>query len=158
MANITKLYDTPPYQEQDSDSKDYKKKLLRHRAGKGAKYLIGAVVVLCGCLVFNVWSRNKTYTTYETVATVEHSSTVNTLYTEYNGKLLKYSRDGISCIGSNNEAIWSQTYNMQNPMVDICQSAVANRATPYTSLTPRARSPRSAPCFRSSRSASPPRA
>ena len=66
MANITKLYDTPPYQEQDSDSKDYKKKLLRHRAGKGAKYLIGAVVVLCGCLVFNVWSRNKTYTTYET--------------------------------------------------------------------------------------------
>ena len=125
MANITKLYDTPPYQEQDSDSKDYNKKLLRHRAGKGAKYLIGAVVVLCGCLVFNVWSRNKTYTTYETVATVEHSSTVNTLYTEYNGKLLKYSRDGISCIGSNNEAIWSQTYNMQNPMVDICQSAVA---------------------------------
>ena len=89
MAKITKLYGTPPYQEQDSDSKDYKKKLLRHRAGKGAKYLIGAVVVLCGCLAFNVWSRNKTYTTYETAATVEHSSTVNTLYTEYNGKLLK---------------------------------------------------------------------
>lgn len=56
---------------------------------------------------------------------MEHSSTVNTLYTEYNGKLLKYSKDGISCIDSQNEAIWSQTYNMQNPMVDICEGAVA---------------------------------
>ena len=125
MAKITKLYDTPPYQEQDSSMKDYKKKLFRHRAGVGARYLVCAVVIACGCLAFNLWSQNKTYTSYETVATAEHSSTVNTMYTEYNGKLLKYSKDGISCLGSGNEAVWSQTYNMQNPMVDICQSAVA---------------------------------
>ena len=80
---------------------------------------------MCGCLAFSIWSQNKTYTSYETVSTVEHSSTVNTLYTEYNGKLLKYSKDGISCIDSKNEAVWSQTYNMQNPMVDICEGAVA---------------------------------
>ena len=125
MAKITKLYDTPPYQEQDGGMDDYKKKLFRHRAGRGAKYLIGAVVVLCGFLAYSICSQNKTYTSYETVSTVEHSSTVNTLYTEYNGKLLKYSKDGISCIDSQNEAIWSQTYNMQNPMVDICEGAVA---------------------------------
>ena len=77
------------------------------------------------CLLYTSCSQNKTYTSYETVSTVEHSSTVNTLYTEYNGKLLKYSKDGISCIDSQNEAIWSQTYNMQNPMVDICEGAVA---------------------------------
>lgn len=125
MAKITKLYDTPPYQEQDGGMDDYKKKLFRHRAGRGAKYLIGAVVVLCGFLAYSICSQNKTYMSYETVSTVEHSSTVNTLYTEYNGKLLKYSKDGISCIDSQNEAIWSQTYNMQNPMVDICEGAVA---------------------------------
>lgn len=125
MAKITKLYDTPPYQEPDGGMKDYKKKLFRHRASVGARYLVCAVVIACGCLVFNLWSQKKTYTSYETVATAEHSSTVNTMYTEYNGKLLKYSKDGISCLGPGNEAVWSQTYNMQNPMVDICQSAVA---------------------------------
>ena len=82
MAKITKLYDTPPYQEQDDKKDEYKKKLLRHRVGKGAKYLVGVAVILCGCLTCNVCSQNKTYTSYETVATVEHSSTVNTLYTE----------------------------------------------------------------------------
>lgn len=125
MAKITKLYDTPPYQEQESGLEDYKKKLFRHRAGRSAKYLILAAVILGGFLFCSLWSRNKTYTTYETVKTAEHSSTVNTMYTEYNGKLLKYSKDGISCIDSKDEAIWSQTYNMQNPMVDICESAVA---------------------------------
>ena len=79
MANITKLYDTPPYQEQDGGMDDYKKKLFRHRAGRGAKYLIGAVVVLCGCLVFNVWSRNKTYTTYETAWVTPDESLVKRL-------------------------------------------------------------------------------
>ena len=108
------------------------------------------MVVLCGFLAYSICSQNKTYTSYETVSTVEHSSTVNTLYTEYNGKLLKYSKDGISCIDSQNEAIWSQTYNMQNPMVDIWEGAVA--------VALRALSLRSAPCFRSSRSACPPRA
>lgn len=125
MAKITKLYETPPYQEPDGAMKDYKKKLFRHRAGRGARYLLYAAIVLCVCLAHNLLSQARTYTSYETVSTAEHSSTVNTMYTEYNGKLLKYSKDGISCIDSKNEAIWSQTYNMQNPMVEICQGAVA---------------------------------
>ena len=60
MAKITKLYDTPPYQEQDGGMKDYKKKLFRHRAGVGARYLVCAVVIACGCLAFRLWSQNKT--------------------------------------------------------------------------------------------------
>ena len=123
MANITQLYRTPPHGGDDMD--EYKKKLFRHRAGLGAKGLIGLAVVLVIVLAVWFWFRNKTYTDYEVVSSTEHSSTVNTQYAEYQGgHLLRYSRDGISCIDSKNNAVWSQTYIMQYPILDICGSAV----------------------------------
>ena len=123
MANITQLYRTPPHGGDDMD--EYKKKLFRHRAGLGIRGLIGAAVVLVIVLALWFWFRNKTYTDYEVVSSAEHSSTVNTQYAEYhNGQMLRYSRDGISCIDSKNNAVWSQTYNMQYPILDICGNAV----------------------------------
>lgn len=123
MANITKLYDTPP--NGDGGMGEYKKKLFQHRAGLGIRFLICAVVVLGAGFGLWFWFQHKTFTEYVITSSKEHSSTVDTQYEEYNGKLLKYSRDGISCIDSNGEALWSQTYNMTTPVVDICQSAVA---------------------------------
>lgn len=121
MAKITQLYKTP---EAAEDGKAYKSKLFRHRAGIGVRGLIGAALVIV--LVFGMWSwsRYKTYTTYELLSSTQRSDTLNTQYAEYNGKILKYSRDGISCVNLKNEALWSQTYNMQNPILDICQNSV----------------------------------
>ena len=123
MAKITQLYQTPPHG--DSGMDEYKKKLFRHRAGLGARFIICAAVLLAVILGFFIWSRNRTYTGYEVVSSVEHSTTLNTQYAEYNGQLLRYSRDGITCVNSRNEAVWSQTYNMQSPILDICGSTAA---------------------------------
>lgn len=122
MAKITQLYKTP---EAAEDMKDYKAKLFRHRAGIGFKGFI--CVAVAAALIFGMWSwsRYKTYTTYEILSTNQRTDTLNTQYAEYNGKILKYSRDGVSCVNLKNEAVWSQTYNMQRPMADICQNAVA---------------------------------
>ncbi|MCI9305150.1 MAG: hypothetical protein HFI28_01535 [Lachnospiraceae bacterium] len=121
MAKITQLYKTPEVAE---DMKTYKEKLFRHRAGIGVKGLAGLVVVTV--LVFGMWSwsQYKTYTTYEVLSSNQRTDTLNTQYAEYNGKILKYSRDGISCVNLQNEAVWSQTYNMQMPIVDICENSV----------------------------------
>ena len=121
MAKITQLYKTSEVAE---EMKSYKGKLLRHRAGIGIKSLL--CVVLVAGLVFGMWtlSQNKTYGTYEILSSTQRTDTLNTQYAEYNGKLLKYSRDGISCVNLQNEAIWSQTYNMQMPILDVCQNSV----------------------------------
>lgn len=121
MAKITQLYKTSEVAE---EMKSYKGKLFRHRAGIGIKGLL--CVVLVAGLVFGMWtlSQNKTYGTYEVLSSTRRTDTLNTQYAEYNGKLLKYSRDGISCVNLQNEAIWSQTYNMQMPILDICQNSV----------------------------------
>lgn len=121
MAKITQLYKTP---EAAEDMKDYKAKLFRHRAGIGVKGFI--CVAVAAVIIFGMWSwsRYKTYTTYEILSTNQRTDTLNTQYAEYNGKILKYSRDGVSCVNLKNEALWSQTYNMQMPIVDICQNSV----------------------------------
>lgn len=121
MAKITQLYKTSEVAE---EMKSYKEKLFRHRAGIGIKGLL--CLVLVAGLVFGMWmwSQNKTYGTYEVLYSTQRTDTLNTRYAEYNGKLLKYSRDGISCVNLQNEAIWSQTYNMQMPILDVCQNSV----------------------------------
>ncbi len=119
MAKIT------PFQKpQEPDMKEYKKKLFRHRAGQGMKILVCAAVVLGIVLGMWIYAQNKTYLNYEVLASVERTDTLNTQYAEYNGKILKYSRDGISCVNLKNEAVWSQTYNMHMPILDVCRNAV----------------------------------
>lgn len=121
MAKITQLYKTPEVAE---DMKSYKEKLLRHRAGIGVRILIGVALVVG--LIFGMWSwsQYKTYGAYEVLSSTPRTDTLNTQYAEYNGKILKYSRDGISCVNLQNEAVWSQTYNMQMPILDVCQNSV----------------------------------
>ena len=121
MAKITQLYKTPEVAE---DMKSYKEKLFRHRAGIGIRGLLCMALVAALVLGMWSWSRYKTYTTYEIMASTQRTDTLNTQYAEYNGKLLKYSRDGISCVNLKNEAVWSQTYNMQTPILDVCQNSV----------------------------------
>ncbi len=122
MAKITPLFKTPEHEAQDM--KDYKLKLFRHRAGRGMKILICAVVVLGIILGIGIYAWNKTYLGYETISAVERNDVLNTQYVEYNNKMLKYSRDGISCVNFKNEALWSQTYSMQTPIIDICQGSI----------------------------------
>jgi len=119
MAKIT-----PLFQNTDRDMKEYHGKLFRHRAKQGLKVLVCAVVVLGVIVGIWMWNQNKTWLTYEVTSSVERTDTVNTQYEDYQGKLLKYSRDGISCVNLKNEAAWSQTYNMQSPILDICGKSV----------------------------------
>ena len=60
MANITQLYKTPPHGDGEMD--EYKKKLFRHRAGLGIRFLTAAVVAAVIVLGVWIWSRNRTYT------------------------------------------------------------------------------------------------
>lgn len=109
----------------DADLREFEKNLFRHRLrnlalGAG---LFGAVIL---CLVL-LWIsvENRTYESFEVVKSFDRADTVTTQYTEFQKYVLKYSKDGISCVDHNNNPIWSQTYNMQDPMIHVCQNSVA---------------------------------
>lgn len=109
----------------DADLREFEKNLFRHRLrnlalGAG---LFGAVIL---CLIL-LWIsvENRTYESFEVVKSFDRADTVTTQYTEFQKYVLKYSKDGISCVDHNNNPIWSQTYNMQDPMIHVCQNSVA---------------------------------
>lgn len=121
MAKITPIFPVKP----DPDMKTYRAKLWKHRAGQWGKVLLCAALLLGVGVGIFLWYRSRIYTAYEVLATQGRQDTLNTQYAPCQGKILKYSRDGISCVNLKNEAYWSQTYNMQIPILDVCQSAVA---------------------------------
>lgn len=109
----------------DADMKEYEKNLFRHRV-KVACITAGifAAVLLCVAALWIV-VQNQSFDTFEVVRSYERTDTMTTQYAEFKDYVLKYSRDGISCVDSGNRALWSQTYNMQNPILHVCRNSVA---------------------------------
>lgn len=109
----------------DKDLEDYKKNLRKHRLRMIGLWggIVGAVILIGAVL----WTgmQNRTFETYEVIRSFERTDTLTTQYAEFLNYVLKYSKDGVSCVDSNNNLVWSQTYNMQNPMVHVCRNSAA---------------------------------
>ena len=109
----------------NGDMDVYKKELRAHRLRSIAVSAgVFAVVILC---LLGIWFvfQNRTYEVYEVVNSFDRSDTMTTKYTEFLNYVLKYGKDGISCVDSNNRPVWSQTYSMQNPIIHVCQGSIA---------------------------------
>lgn len=109
----------------DVDMDAYKKNLRRHRL-KIVGIAAGILLLITGGVVgVRIHIENKTYETYEVVESFARTDTMMTQYVEFLDYVLKYGKDGISCVDSENQLIWSQTYSMQSPIVQVCKNAVA---------------------------------
>lgn len=109
--------------EQHNDMREYTRKLRRHRMGIVGRILVCILVVIAAVLILNRYYANRTYETFEIISSVEHNDGLNTHYADYGERLLRYSKDGISCLNLEHEPIWSQTFNMQDPVLDISKNA-----------------------------------
>ena len=81
-----------------------------------AVVLAVAIVILAGFLLME----KRTYHNYKIQVTSEQEDTVSTQYTNLSGKILRYSSDEVSLVNNKLETVWSQTYDMQNPVADVC--------------------------------------
>lgn len=107
------------------DTDTFEKNLRNHHL-KHVGIVLG-VLVIAAAAIFGIRTsmENRTYETYEVSKSFDRQDTMNTQYTEFLKYVLKYGKDGISCVDSNNNLVWSQTYNMQNPIVDVCGESAA---------------------------------
>ncbi len=102
--------------------KEYEKKIRKHRINV---VLLAALVVMIGVGAWYIYSANITYTGYQVVNSIERTDADTAKYVPYNGGMLKYSNDGAAFIGADLKEKWNHTYQMQEPLYAICQSAVA---------------------------------
>lgn len=59
------------------------------------------------------------YRGYKVVKSVKRKDTATAKYTDYNGKILKYSRDGVSVIDPSGKTVYNASYDMNEPAADV---------------------------------------
>ena len=104
-----------------SDINEMNRKIHRHR--RRILLLTALVVILLlGTLMGSyIYIQTRSYKDYEVLNSVERKDSGRTLFAAFNENMIKYSKDGASCIDTDNHMIWNQTYEMQSPMVDTCE-------------------------------------
>lgn len=107
------------------DENEFKKKIARHRRLIAYRILAVVVIVLICALIAYSSYRNKVYTDYSIIKTTEYEEAQASKYEGFNGNVLRYSRDGATAYNMSNDMLWNQTYEMQNPMADVCGDFVA---------------------------------
>ena len=95
---------------------------------KVSPLLIGIVSVMLVVIVFAIvvfQYSNRCFTGYNVLNKIKRNDSNTAEYLNYNGNLLKYSRDGASAIDSSGNVLWNGGYEMERPQVDICGDYVA---------------------------------
>ena len=108
-----------------SNKIEFEHKIKAHRRGRFLKITsIGIVVVLfVGALIF-LW-KNAIYTSYSEISSYPRISSSDSVCLNHNGKVLSYSKDGISSMDTKGNLVWNETYQMQDPIVEVNGNAVA---------------------------------
>lgn len=125
MVNVRDYLKKKEKREKDTARINYREKIKSHKFTIFYRtILVLILLVAIGAALYIQWE-NKVYTESLVVASVETSITQDAKLMPFAGYLLSYSKDGAGCMDTKGNAVWNQTFEMQNPMVDICQNVVA---------------------------------
>ena len=108
-----------------SNKIEFERKIKAHRRGRFLKIMSIAIVAVLfvGALIF-LW-KNAVYTSYSEISSFPRISSSNSVCLNHNGRVLIYSKDGISSMDTKGNLVWNETYQMQDPIVEVNENAVA---------------------------------
>ncbi len=109
----------------ENNVEEMEEKLRKHR--KRVAIWTAAMVIILAMTAAGVaiYLQQKEYTGYEVRSEIERQDSEATKYEEFAGNILRYNNDGAFCADLADNLIWNQAFEMQTPMVDICEDYVA---------------------------------
>lgn len=125
MANVRDYLKRKRERKEERGRISYRERIKSHKFT--VFYRIFLVIILLtavGVVLYHQW-KNKVYTESTVVFTTEVHITQDSTMVPFAGHLLTYSKDGAGCMDIRGNAIWNQTFEMQNPIIDICQNVAA---------------------------------
>ncbi len=97
----------------------HQSRLLRRRIEALKRILTMTAIAVLAVLALVLYFQKHCYYDYKVLKTSEQEDVVSTQYVELNGKILRYTPDGVSLVNRSLETVWSDIYKMQNPMADV---------------------------------------
>lgn len=125
MANVREYLKRKKERKEQQGRINYREKIKSHKFTifyRGVLVVILAMAV--GAALYVQW-KNKVYTENTVVFSTEVHITQDSTLVPFSGYLLTYSKDGAGCMDIRGNAVWNQTFEMQNPIVDVCQNVAA---------------------------------
>ncbi len=122
---MAKIKDFVAPEDAKTKKLEFEHKIKAHKRSRFLKILTISVIsiVVIGAILF-LWD-NSVYTSYTEISSFPRVSSSNSVCLNHNGRILTYSKDGISSMDTKGNLIWNETYQMQDPIVEVNENAVA---------------------------------
>ncbi len=125
MPNLREYLSRQKERAAEKKPKDFGTRIHQHRLAVFTRTLV--ILAVCagfGILIY-IQLKNQIYTGYSILSSIEKQQFDGSACLSYASGFLTYSKDGISYTDSKGNAMWNQTYEMQNPLVRTAGTRVA---------------------------------
>ncbi|MBO5372824.1 MAG: hypothetical protein J6A75_08895 [Lachnospiraceae bacterium] len=109
----------------ENNLEEMEKKLRKHRRKIAIRITVLVILASVSLAATAVYFQQKEYTDYEVRSEIKKADSEATQYEDFAGYILRYNNDGAFCADLSDNLIWNQAYEMQTPMVDICETYAA---------------------------------
>ncbi len=109
----------------EATQKDFEKKIRRHRRAILYRIVIGIAILIAVIASAYYNYQRMVYTDYDIIRKSSYNEASNARYLKFGSNVLRYSQDGASAINIAEDMLWNETFEMQNPLVDICKDYIA---------------------------------
>ncbi len=114
-----------PFPVAGSDVMQIQEKIHKHRRRIFVGIVLVAALLALALAAWSLYLQRKTYTNYEVLSTAAREDTEGARFAVFGSNVIRYGKDGAVCMDMDNRIIWNQTYEMQEPFIDVCGSYAA---------------------------------
>lgn len=125
MVNVRDYLKKKKDRDDEKVRVSYREKIKSHKFTIFYRMVLVIILIAAIIAALYVQWKNKIYSQTVILSSVEINITQDSNLMPFSGYLLTYSKDGAGCMDVKGSAVWNQTFEMQNPIVDICQNVVA---------------------------------
>ncbi len=114
-----KMADIKLVKDRENKQEDYRDKILKYRLTNIYRFVLLLMVFVAVIILIVVQYRKHVYTDYSIMSTVARQSGEKSTPLRLGKVIMNYSEDGSNCIDLKGEAIWNQTYQLQDIEVAV---------------------------------------
>ncbi|MCM1088446.1 MAG: DUF5711 family protein [Muribaculaceae bacterium] len=125
MVDVRSYFKKREQRDSKTPRISYREKIKSHKFMIFYRSILILVLVAAIAAALVIQWKNKIYVDSVVLSSTEIALPQSGKTVPFSGHILTYSKDGASCIDTKGTAVWNETFEMQNPMIDICQDVVA---------------------------------